>query len=74
MSDELEKESLRLQRDLAMNVAEGTLVERDIALAQRNRLAAEQSVIAAQRDAAIPNTNDGWVLETIPNIPVTNGL
>lgn len=52
MSDELEKEALRLQRDLAMNVAEGTSVERDMALAQRNRLAAEQSVIAAQRDAA----------------------
>lgn len=52
MSDELEKEALRLQRDLAINVAEGTSVERDLALAQRNRLAAEQSVIAAQRDAA----------------------
>ncbi len=52
MSDELEKEALRLQRDLAMNVAEGTSVERDLALAQRNRLAAERSVIAAQRDAA----------------------
>ena len=52
MSDELEKEALRLQRDLAMNVAEGTSVERDMALAQRNRLAAERSAIAAQRDAA----------------------
>ena len=52
MADELEKEDLRDQRDAALDVATGTAVERDMALAQRDRLAAESAVIANQRDAA----------------------
>ena len=42
----------RVERDIALDVADGTATERDIALAQRNRLAAESSLLAGQRDAA----------------------
>jgi len=73
MADELEKEVLKSQRDIALdvadtavaqnaqhqverdaalNVAAGTAIDRDVALAQRNRLAAESAVLAGQRDAA----------------------
>ena len=42
----------RVERDIALDVAEGTATERDVALAQRNRLAAERSALVGQRDAA----------------------
>ncbi len=52
MADDLEKEVLKIQRDVALDKVDDTALERDMALTQEARLARERNVIAGQRDAA----------------------